>query len=38
MKPKKIAVYYLAEDGFMHLGHFERKKEAQPSREKAKPT
>jgi len=30
MKPKKIAVYYLAEDGFMHLGHFERKKEAKP--------
>jgi len=27
MKPKKVAVYYLAEDGFMHLGHFERKRE-----------
>ena len=30
MKNKKVAVYYLAEDGFMHLGHFERKREPKP--------
>lgn len=22
---KKVPVYYLAEDGFMHLGHWEKK-------------